>query len=82
MGQNDAGNLLDGGDGRLGGGEGRFLTLAQDQEIAAGHALDRTEEILAHELAVHHRQSPETPAVKLFAELKRIAEKTQIAADA
>src|SRR5207248_2349212 len=53
-----------------------------DEEVAAGHALDRAEDVLADELAVHHRQTPEAPLAELLAELKRVAEEAQVAAQA
>src|SRR5205085_4395065 len=36
----------------------------------------------ADEFAVHHRQAPEAPLAELLAELKRVAEEAQVAADA
>src|SRR5262249_21649168 len=81
-GGDDAVYLPDGGDGGLGGGEGGLLALAQDQEVAAGHALDRAEEVLAKELAVHDRDAPVAAAVELLAELEGVAEEAQAAADA
>src|SRR5205823_9762620 len=60
-GQDHARYLTNGGDGGLRRGESGCLTVADDQEVAASHALDRPEEILADEFAVHHRHPPETP---------------------
>ena len=57
------------------------LVCAEDQEVAAGDALDRAEDVLAGELAVHDRQPPVAPAVELLAELEAVAEETQVAAD-
>ena len=57
------------------------LAFAEDQKVAAGHALDRAEDVLAGEFAVHDRQPPVTPAFELLAELKAVAEETQVAAD-
>ena len=56
--------------------------VAEDQEVAAGHALDGAEDVLADELAVHDRQPPEAPAFELLAELQAVAEEAQVAADA
>src|SRR5207302_354283 len=40
-GQDHARHLTHGGNGGLGGGESGRLTVADDQEVPAGHALDR-----------------------------------------
>src|SRR5579884_1297125 len=61
-GTDHAGHAFNGGDGRSRRGERRRLAFAEDQEVAAGHALDGAENILADELAVHDRHAPETPA--------------------
>src|SRR5262249_43412132 len=66
----------------LGRGERGPRARAQDQEIASRHALGGSEDILARELAVHHRQSPVTPTIQLLADLKAVAEEAQVAADA
>ena len=73
----DAGNLTHGGDRRFRRRQRHGLRRADDQKVAAGHALDRAEKILAGELAVHHRQAPETPGFQLLAELKAIAEEAK-----
>src|SRR5262249_13348269 len=67
---------------RLRSRQRRGLAVADDQEIAARHALDRAEEILTEELAVHDRQPPVTPALELLAELPAVAEEAQVPADA
>ena len=58
------------------------LRRAEDQEVAAGDALDGAEHVLADELAVHDRHAPVAPAVELLAELPAVAEEAQVAADA
>src|SRR5579875_1207660 len=78
-GTDDAANLPHGSDGS---GQGCRLTLAKDKKIAASHALDRAENILADEFAVHDRHTPEASAIEFFAKLEGVAEKTQVAADA
>src|SRR5438093_645582 len=54
---------------------------ARGSHADARRLLDRGEDVLAHKLAVHHRHAPEAPVAELLAELKRVAEEAQIAAD-
>src|SRR5262249_23472293 len=60
----------------------RRLTLAHDQEVAAGDSLGGAEEVLANELAVHDRHAPEAAPLHLLAELPAVAKEAQVAADA
>src|SRR5207302_2914387 len=60
-------------------GQGRGLAAAEDEEIAPGHALGRTEEIFTGEFSVHYRQTPVTAAIQLLAELMAVTEEAEIA---
>src|SRR5262249_18344317 len=80
-GQDHARHPADRRDRRFGSRPRLGLGGADDQEVAAGHALDRAEDGLADELAVHHRHPPVATAFRLFRELPAIAEEAQVATD-
>jgi hypothetical protein len=65
----------------LGGGERRDRVAGEDEEIAAADTLRETDPLLAHELAVHHRDAPVPPAVDQLGDLEAVAEVAQAAAE-
>ena len=46
-----------------------FRINVSADEIAASDTFHRPENIFASELAIHHRQPPETPAIELLADI-------------
>ena len=68
-------------DGGLGGGERRRRVGPEQDDVAAGDALDRAEGLLAGELAVHHGDPPVPPAFEPLRDLPAVAEIAKPAAD-
>src|SRR5437588_737214 len=63
--QDDAGQLANRRGRRLRRCQASRLARGQDQEVTAADALDGAEDVLAGELAVHHRQAPVASPLEL-----------------
>src|SRR5262245_27460244 len=79
--QNDASNLADGLDGRLGRLERHVRVLPQDKKVAAADPLLDAELLLDEELAFHHRNAPLARTGERSTGLVLVAEVPHVAAD-